>query len=189
MKIFLLLTVYFIFQIKGNNFEINTKDDCEMDEKVNCTFGNCCLKITIYKNGIVEKECIEDTIDKNYKERTSIQFNESFIIFDCLEEDKKESCPYYGSIKGEAFNSGCSKYQLDGDNICCNLRMKYNNARIGGCVEVNKFEIEKFKWILSDELFEKSNDTEDIIGQLECTSKLYKINLFLILIIYINLCF
>ena len=76
---------------------------------------------------------------------------------------------------------------MEGDNICCNLRVKPKNestVNISGCIEINKYEIERFKYSLSEHNFNNMKNEYIDIGILECASEINKINILLILIIY-----
>ena len=162
-------------------------------------------KITIYKNGTIKTEDIGN--DDNIQ-ITSIYYDESFIIYNYVNNsDFNDShCLYYynysssnddttqNNFVGVPSQSSCSgktpieKYK---DNICCYYRQKSNTIGIKcGCIEVNKYEIKRFKWGISDKLYNDYNES-DIIMQIECNEKIYKttnkyIILFIILILFIN---
>ena len=182
MKMFTLLFLNILFHLKGDQGDIYTKDDCNNIKL--CEKGDCCLKITINKYGFVEKECVKDRKSVEDELVTSIEYTKSLIIFDCVPENKKR-CKYHST---DTTISGCMEFELEGDNICCNLRLHKNGSNPeSGCMAINKYEFATFKYVLNDELINKtinSNDNETI-GQLECNSKFNKINIFLFVIFYI----
>ena len=164
-----------------------TKEDCE---------ANQCLKITIFKNGTINKTCIKDPSYANRKS-FSLEFNETFIIYDCLEEEKKK-CKFNissnSSLTSDPSVENCKRQDTeDKDSICCYyLEKNISNENTYGCREINKYEFERFKWGLNYDLFQNYkfniNGTE-IIGEIECNGKnlnLNKIIFFFILLIFLH---
>ena len=123
----------------------------------------------------------------------SMQLNESFIIYDCL--NSTDGCIYRNEDNENlTFTSQqeCKNRQIQGDkndNICCYYRKKKGNENSikTGCLEINKYEFQRFKWALSDEQFTsyENNGTNDTIIEIECNDKIKKINIFNILLILI----
>ena len=158
---------------------------------------NCetqCLKITIFKNGTINKTCIEEPPAN--KKSFSLEFNETFIIYDCLPEDQKK-CKFNISsdsiLTSDSSVENCKRQDTeDKDSICCYYLEKNSSNNTFGCREINKYEFERFKWGLNYDLFQnyKFNNTNDseIIAEIECNGKnlnLNKIIFFFILLIFL----
>ena len=182
-------------------FNILTFINCEDEENYNFT----CDRITINKNGI---KTIEENIT-TAKEDTifSMKINESFVIYNCENDsqtprDDEYSCMYYYNHQvnysnAETFSpeqtpsiNFCNrKHTRNKDNICCHYNEKNNetNYTISQCIELNKYEIQRFKWIISIENFEKyqRNQTNNSIVRIECNNEIYKLNKYIILIFFI----
>ena len=162
-------------------------------------------KITIHKNGTIETE---EIVNENNISITSIYYNESFIIYNYVNVSDLDNsyCMYYYNysssnndttqynfvdVPSQSSCTGKKPRDKDTDNICCYYRQKSNTTGIKyGCIEINKYEIERFKWGISDILYNDYNES-DIIMQIECNEKIYKttnkyIILFIILILFIN---
>ena len=169
----------------------------DSDDYINCT------KLTIYKNGTFENGTISEYKSKN-NTITSIQFNEYFIIYDCMNEIRENSCKFNNENKSnDYYGMGLSAQTCNGkkvsvdDNICCFYRKKFeNNTKDDnitsiGCLEVNKYEIQKFSRAFQDNQFDKKNNSyNSSIIEIECNDKINKINKYIILcflIIFINL--
>ena len=155
-----------------------------------------CTKLTIYKNGTFENGNINENINKN-KTITSIQFNEKFVIYDCMNEKTDNYCTFYneatlnGSL-GLSLTQTCTQKEVTfEDNICCYYRKKVNDNITYGCLEVNKYEIQKFNRVFKNNQFDQWNISyNNSIIEIECNDKINKINKFIIfifLIIFINL--
>ena len=157
-----------------------TKDNCS---------DSACLKTIIYNNGSIEKYCIDDNKNKN-QIITSIQYNESLIIYNCIEEGEGSlnDCKY-DYIKNELdFSKNC--FNLDTkfeDNICCLIRIKHEGRVLtSGCIELNKYEIERFRWGISSIQFENdSNNNSSPVAIIECNDKISKINIIKIIFLLI----
>ena len=186
-------------------FNILTFINCKDEENYNFT----CDRITINKNGIktIEENIIsakEDTI-------FSMKINESFVIYNCENDsltprDDENSCMHYYNYSvdysGEetfspeqtpSINFCNRKNTRNKDNICCHYIEKNNEKEkpISICIELNKYEIQRFKWIISIENFDKyqRNQTNNSIVRIECNDEIYKLNKYIILfffIIFIN---
>ena len=127
----------------------------------------------------------------------SINYGEEFIIYNC--EDKTnlnaDYCMFYydydstvPSIGNTSSSSFCMRKKIKNeDNICCHYRKKkgIENEVNSGCIELNKFEIERFKWNIPDSKFESYNDPDKYIIQFECESELFKLNKYIFLILFI----
>ena len=176
LKIFLYLYIIISkFSITRN--ETFNKENCK-DEK--------CLKITIYNNGTIDKECVvdEDYIKKDI--RTSIALKNTLIIFDCAKKNSTNynKCQY--NLNDGTNNLDVNQCKDNGtsdekNNECCYFKEKYNNN--DGCIEVNKYEYERFKWngIIRDNFSNINNDSTEKIGYIECNSNISKINILILI--------
>ena len=83
--------------------------------------------------------------------------------------------------------SSCIKKKIknEDDNICCYYRKKNSAKIIPGCIELNKYEIERFKWNTPDLNFSNYNQSDKFIIQFECESELFKLNKYIFLIFFI----
>ena len=155
-----------------------------------------CTKITIYKNGTFKNDTLRN-ISKNMA-ITSIQFNDYFIIYDCMNEITENDCTYNNENKSNDYlglalspQTCINKNVRVEDNICCYYRKKVNDNITYGCLEVNKYEIQKFNRVFKNNQFDQWNISyNNSIIEIECNDKINKINKFIILIfliIFINL--
>ena len=191
---YIIISIFFYskFSTKGDNINENliymTREDCSDEE---------CFKITIDINGTINKYCIKNENNKT-NIKTSIFVNNTFIIFDCMKKDdeKSKKCQYknnsnetYSSISDEPSSSNCIQKETsnDNNNDCCYFVEKNNDADINfGCIEVNKYEYERFKW--SGIISEKFNNYSNFIGikgYIECNSHISKINILILISIII----
>jgi hypothetical protein len=171
---------------------------------INCEDYNItCEKMIINKNGTITND--KAKAKKNYT-TFSIYNGESFIIYYCYDNktnlDKMYCMSYYNnsdnnkdidSIDNTPSPSSCMKKKTnDEDSICCHYRKKIidNGTKVdAGCIELNKYEIERFKWNIPDPTFYSYNETNNIenksIIQFECESELFKLNKYIFLIFFI----
>ena len=172
IKIFLIINIFYFCQTQD--------EDCIIE-------NSTCLKIILYKNGTIDKECVPNLVDiEKYKDDPySIAFDDKIIIFEC-EKNETVECIYNNT------NSPCSELNTTNkDYNCCQLK-EYNNAtgkENETCIEINKYEFERFKGLGEKQFKENLNDKKNNISILICFSKLYKINkslLFLFLLIFSN---
>ena len=177
---FFYLSILFniLFYIKSDF--ITSKNECLENE---------CFKKIINKKGLVENDCVNDPDSVNKSIYKSLKYNDTFIIFDCVRDEEKES---------ECINSTQDEYDLspstckrkntkDKENICCYYRekRKKTNEFNFSCIEINQNEIERFRSIhINKEVIE--NNENNIIGEIECDSRLYKMNkLFIFVFLFI----
>ena len=160
-----------------------------------------CRKLIIDKNGNLTFSPIEEDIKYN-STINSIQFKESFIIYDCWNEIENDNVCKFNYNEEIIDNSDviggavleCNKKEVKGDkdnNICCYYRIKFKNGnKTTGCLEINKYEFQRFRWALTDDQFDNNTNYNDKIIEIECKDKINKINNFyilLFLIIFFNL--
>ena len=157
------------------------------------------LKLTLDNNGYISKE--NKTISSNETKIVSIAFDENLTLYEYGNSVGNCSIALNNylnySKEDDALEDCMSKKPNDNENFVCFLNMKYkvNEENIfypKCCIEVNKYEKDRFKGITLDKYinFNLSNiDNDTIIGHLSCDSTLYKINklIFYFLFIYIFL--
>ena len=201
--IYILINICILINCDDQKENIQTSEaTTSINEIENQNPNISCRKLTIDKNGKINSENITEDILYNNTIK-SIQFKESFIIYDCWNEienackfNSTENETDYTDTEESPFTAispeNCIKRETQGDkdNICCFYREKFENVpnkTYYGCLEINKYEIQKFKWALTDNLFKRNNG---YILQIECNDKINKINksfILLFLIIFINL--
>ena len=183
----------FLIYIIINIFIFIKSQDSKIDEKITCK------KLTIDKYGKISKINIIENSTKN-DSILSIQYNESFIIYDCLNNNAANDCIYENpEIENEKervmSRQDCIKRDIQGDkdkNICCYYVEKdtLKNHTISGCLEINIYEFQRFKWALSYDQFIKNsynNKTNETFIEIECNDKINKINIFTALLFLITL--
>ena len=181
MKVSILILIIYIdlaFCLEVNLSEYIIKDNCS---------DSACLKTIIYKNGSIEKYCIDDNKNNN-QTITSIQYNESLIIYNCIKEDYLKKCKY-DCIKNDTDFSK-NVFNLDTkfeDNICCQIRIKQEGRVLtSGCIELNKYEIERFRWGIPSIQFENDEyNNSSPVAFIECNDKISKINIIKIIFLLI----
>ena len=177
---YLYILFNILFHIKCN---LNrTKDKCDENQ--------CFIKI-INKKGLVENDCVNDTDSVNKLIYKSLKYNDTFIIFDCIKDKDKENISECMNTTQDEYDlspSTCKrKNTKDKENICCYYREKRENTNEFNftCLEINQNEIERFRSIhINKEVTE--NNENNIIGEIECDSRLYKMNkLFIFVFLFI----
>ena len=156
------------------------------------------LKLTLNNSGYISKD--NKYISSNETKIVSIAFDEKLVLYEY--DNSVGNCSITlnnlnNSNEDDALEDCMSKKPNDNENFVCFLNMTYkiNEKNISYpkcCIEVNKYEKDRFKGITLDKYlnFNFSNiDNETIIGHLSCDSTLYKINklIFYFLFIYIFL--
>ena len=162
------------------------------------TFEGCdnhCLKIILYKNGTIQKNCTDNLDNESDDVPNSITFDDKIIIFECEKKDKV-TCIY--NPKEENQNLTCSELNTTNkDNYACCKLKEYNketDSKNYSCIEIYKSDFGRFKG-LGDKQFEDNLNIDDRekrkdLSVLICFSNLYKINIFLIflfLLIFLNI--
>ena len=166
---------------------------------INCEdFNITCEKMIINKNGIITN----DTTKAKNNTMFSINYGESFIIYNCDNNKTNfndNDCMFYydynnskrSSLDSAPSPSSCMKRKTRNkdDNICCHYRKKKrienSTEVISGCIELNRYEKERFKWNIPDSKYNKYNETNNYIIQFECKSELFKLNQYIFLIFFI----
>ena len=156
------------------------------------------LKLTLNNSVYISKEF--KNISSNETKIVSIAFDEKLVLYEYGNSVGNCSIALKNlnnSNEDDALEDCMSKKPNDNENFVCFLNMTYkiNEKNISYpkcCIEVNKYEKDRFKGITLDKYlnFNLSNiDNETIIGHLSCDSTLYKINklIFYLLFIYIFL--
>ena len=156
------------------------------------------LKLTLNNNGYISKDTMY--ISSNEIKIVSIAFDEKLVLYEY--DNSVGNCSIIlnhlsNSNEDDALEDCMSKKPNDNENFVCFLNMTYkideeNISYPKCCIEVNKYEKDRFKGITLDKYlnFNLSNiDNDTIIGHLSCDSTLYKINklIFYFLFIYIFL--
>ena len=202
----ILINILFFINCTDTTNQIDSTNNLNNLNDSTASYINC-KKLIIDKNG---KLSIDNIKEENRYNNTikSIKFNESFIIYDCWNEteiDNQNSCKYNSSEnnsnenltestisddpqKYEDGSIDCSKKEAKGDkdNICCHYRVKSENKlNNAGCLEINKYEFQRFKWAFSDYQYDNVRYINDTILEIECNDKINKINKFYILLFLI----
>ena len=196
LYLYIIITIFF-------NSKFSTNGEETDGSLINMTRENCsdeeCFIITIDMNGTINKDCIKNEYNKENKakiKKTSIFSNNTFIIFDCIstQDEEYKKCYYkYNSketnwsISDEPSPSNCKKNKKsNNDNDCCYLVEKNDTDTNFGCIEVNKYEYEKFKWSgIIREQFGNLKDLTEAKGYIECNSHISKINILILISIFI----
>ena len=201
LSIIISQLIYIISQESNNDPEmLFNKKDCKPD-------NDRCLKITINKEGEISKECVYDVKNAGLNTINSLVVKDEIIIYDCVSDKKESECIYsLNSIGGNntydlsnepSPNTCIRKKTINSNNDCCYFRETINQTKLNtsskinyGCIEMNKFEIDKFKFMINEEKiseFIKNNNISR--GMIECYSRIYKINISIIFIIFFFLFF
>lgn len=183
MKSFVLKLFLYLYIIISSKCSITGQ---EVISKENCTNEEC-LKIILYNNGTINKTCVmNDYIKKDI--RTSIVLNDMFIIFDCLKKDSTNynKCQYnLNDVTNNLDEKECKNIGTsdDDNNECCYLEESYNNNNNNSCIEVNKYEYERFKWndIIRDNFSNINSDFSEKQGYIKCNSNISKINILILI--------
>ena len=158
------------------------------------------LKLTLNNSVYISKEF--KNISSNETKIVSIAFDEKLVLYEY--DNSVGNCSITlnnlnNSNEDDALEDCMSKKPNDNENFVCFLNMTYkideeNISYPKCCIEVNKYEKDRFKGITLDKYlnynYNFSNiDNGTIIGHLSCDSTLYKINklIFYLLFIYIFL--
>ena len=157
------------------------------------------LKLTLNNEGYIDRDYIN--IPNNDTKIVSIAFNEKLILYDY--NNSEENCTDTllnpsNTNEDDTLGDCISKVANDNENFFCFLNMTYKdeNGTIfypKCCIEVNKYEKDRFKGITLDKYIKYINfnfsniENDTIIGHFSCDSTLYKINklFFILLFIYI----
>ena len=169
-----------------NLFFMTTCDDMEV------------LKLTLNNEGYISKKNLN--ISSNETKIVSIASDEELILYEY--DNSLGNCNAIlnnpnNSNEDDALEDCISKNANDNENFVCLLKMKYkdedgNISYPKCCIEVNKYEKDRFKGINQDKYlnFNLSNiDNDTIIGYLSCDSTLYKINKLILCLLFIYIFF
>ena len=155
------------------------------------------LKLTLNNEGYIRyisKDYMN--ISSNEKKIVSIASDEELILYEydnsignCNAALNKSN----NSTEDDALEDCISKNANDNENFVCLLNMTYkdedgNISYPKCCIEVNKYEKDRFKGINLDKYlnFNLSNiDNDTTIGYLSCDSTLYKINKLILCLLFI----
>ena len=164
-------------------------------------YSNCAnyTKITLYRNGTVKDEAI--FIDKEIAntiehEMLSIVDGNKLIIYE--NNNSQSICSYSNTENSNVSLDDCNDLtpkvkEENKNNLCCLLETNDTKGIIDNrCVQVNKYEINRFRGITKNILnYYKQNNKfnknleYDRVGILTCYSKYYKINELLFLSFYL----
>ena len=156
------------------------------------------LKLTLNNEGYISREFM--TIASNETKIVSIASDEELILYEY--DNSLGNCNFVlnnlnNSNEDDALEDCISKNANDNENFVCLLNMTYKNEE-GNisyhkcCIEVNKYEKDRFKGINLDKYlnFNLSNsDNDTMIGHLSCDSTLYKINKLILCLLFIYIFF
>ena len=210
MTIFLILFTCLNFILcQGNS--INDTDNTDNIDNTNYTNYTNYTKITLYSNGTAKDEEIfidEKKINTTEYEMLSIVDGNKLIIY---ENNNSESICSYSNTKNISNVSSDYCKELtpnvkNKNNLCCLLETNYTSKEDNEdddkyhpkrCVQVNKFEINRFRGITKNILnyYKEYNKDKDDYNKIEynvsiltCHSKYYKINeLFIFILLFILL--
>ena len=198
ISIIIFINILFLINCEDSTTIVTTDSTESTPDDINCR------RLIIDKKGKINIDNITENSKYNNTIK-SIQLNDYFIIYDCWNETENQNdCKYNTSEDLDKNNSddsqitdtslGCSKKIAKGDkdnNICCHYTVKLENKTNNyGCLEINKYEFQRFKWAFSDYQLDKSELYNDSIIEIECNDKINKINIIFIilfLIIFISL--
>ena len=186
----LLLKKYFHLYIFINIFFYTNSIDYNTSyplDKEDCNNGYC-LKIILYKNGSVIKECVDTKEYIDEKPYFSIVNEDKLLIYDCSESKIDSSCQYRLNNENNSVNlnssslENCRKKDTSDGNICCFFQetmdptLSDNQTINFGCIEINEYEIERFIGINETRFDEYKKNNISNIGRLVCSSKIYQLN-------------
>ena len=152
------------------------------------------LKLTLNNEGYINISYIN--IPSNDIKIVSIASNEQLILYEYDNSEGNCSDSLFNpnnTNKDDTLGDCTSKVANDNENFFCFLNMTYrdeegNISHPKCCIEVNKYEKDRFKGITLDKYinFNLSNiGNETIIGHLSCHSTLYKINKLIVYLLFI----
>ena len=155
-----------------------------------CDIHNKSIKFKLNNQGNITKCC------GNIKNEgiSSLVINDELFIYNYY-QPKNGACNYYSTYPGANSLEDCRNLNTsDNNNLCCFLNeTEINNnsdfITSGSCIEVNKYEIDRFKGINSNKFGKYKN--ENITGKfyLACDSSFSKINKFIFYFLFLYLYF
>ena len=154
-------------------------------------------KIVLKNNGYfsVSNVSIDENEFNNKDDKTfSIVNDNTLTIYQKIDDDQVCSFSYVDDAN--ATIDDCRSRNTNKDNICCLLNIEEINTDDNSektrksCVQVNKYEIKRFRGI-PKVIYDKINNTAefDMKGMIQCSSNYYKINeliIFGLLFMFLN---
>ena len=167
-------------------------------------------KIVLKNNGILNISKVNVSIDEIEDSNTiSIANDKTLTIYQNIHDNQDCSFSYVNDDNATIDN--CRYRNASKDNICCLLNITatnknkiYENSDLitdifdisdvsekstwRRCVQVNKYEIKRFRGIPRD-IYNNINTSEFDIGMIQCSSNYYKINeliIFGLLFMFLN---
>ena len=150
-------------------------------------------KIVLKSNGSCNINNISVSIDENEDNKTiSIANDKTLTIYQNIHDNQDCSFSYVNDDNATIDN--CRYRNASKDNICCLLNITATNDNNSEkptwqrCVQVNKYEIKRFRGIPRD-IYNNINTSEFDIGMIQCSSNYYKINeliIFGLLFMFLN---
>ena len=154
-----------------------------------CSGDNSTLKIKLDNEGSISKNCE----DINYGGISSIAYNDELILYNYRYDNVY--CNYYSTYNESNSLEECRNFnKTDDNNLCCflNETIVDNNTfftTIGSCIEVNKYEIERFKGTTIEKFNKFISEGTPNKFYLSCDSSLYKINKIIFYLLFLYLYF
>ena len=156
------------------------------------------LKLTLNNEGYISTE--DMNIASNETKIVSIASDEKLILYEydnSLGKCNASLNNLTNSIEDVSLEDCILKKANDNENFVCFLNMTYKNkgeniTNPKCCIEVNKYEKDRFKGINLDKYLNfnlSNNDNDTIVGHLSCDSTLYKINKLILCLLFIYIIF
>ena len=134
-----------------------------------CTKNNEYLKITLYNNGMINKECY-GSFTNTSQEQMSIYSQNKLIIYESG-YNSENYCVYGVS------SLDCKEFKKrNKESYCCSIKESFNEKKNQTCIEINKQEFERFRGIKGD-----LNTPDTYL--LNCKAKIYSLNMFILVLI------
>ena len=159
-----------------------------------CDIHNKSIKFKLDNQGNIIK-CCGDIKNESI---SSLVINDELLLYNY--QLKNGACNYYSTYQSVNSLEECRNYNTsDNNNLCCFLREtefiednstnSTNFITSESCIEVNKYEIDRFKGINSNKFGKYKN--ENITGKfyLACDSSFSKINKFIFYFLFLYLYF
>ena len=159
-----------------------------------CNNHSKSINFTLDNQGNISK-CCGDIKNEGI---SSLVINDEFLIYNY--KPKNGDCDYYSTYSLANSLEECrNKNVSDNNNLCCFLREtenieddstnSINFTTSGSCIEVDKYEIDRFKGINSKKFDTFKNDNISEKFYLECYSSFYKINKIIFYLLFLYLYF
>ena len=152
-----------------------------------CKEDGYTTKFILDNQGNISKSC-DDIKNEGI---SSLVINEELLIYNY--QLKNVACNYYSTYPYANSLEDCRKLNTSDNNLCCFLReTEYNENSFTtsrSCIEVDKYEIDRFKGINSKKFEKFIDDTIPGKFYLECHSSFYKSNKIIFYLLFLYLYF